>query len=209
MDFELESLSKELIFVLGGARSGKSAFAERLAALRQTQAGGRVLYVATAEALDADMELRIANHRRQRPPEWDTLEEPLHLASALPDALRGYDACLLDCLTLWVSNMLLNMEDNPNLEQEILASARRLMEAYEQSPATWIVVSNEVGLGVVPPSRLGAVYRDALGRVNQAVAARADKVYFMVAGLALEMKSLGALPYTAVESPFEKPRIEE
>ena len=213
-------MPKELIFVLGGARSGKSAFAERLAALRQAQAGGRVLYVATAEALDADMERRIANHRQQRPPEWDTLEEPLHLASALPDALQGYDTCLLDCLTLWVSNMLLGMEGRPhpnpppegegiNAEEEILAAARRLMEAYEQSPATWIVVSNEVGLGVVPPSRLGAAYRDALGRVNQAVAARADKVYFMVAGLALEMKSLGALPYAVVESPFDKPRIEE
>ena len=206
--------------MLGGARSGKSAFAERLAALRHAHEGGRVLYVATAEALDADMERRIANHRRQRPPEWDTLEEPLNLASALPDALQGYDTCLLDCLTLWVSNMLLSIEGRPHpnpppegegvaVEQEILASAQRLMEAYEKSPATWIVVSNEVGLGVVPPSRLGAVYRDALGRVNQAVAARADKVYFMAAGLALEMKSLGALPYAAVELPFEKPRIEE
>ena len=223
-------MPKELIFVLGGARSGKSAFAERLAALRQAQEGGRVLYVATAEALDADMERRIANHRRQRPPEWDTLEEPLNLASALPDALQGYDTCLLDCLTLWVSNMLLSIEGRPHprieygagtnlppegegegvaVEQEILASAQRLMEVYEKSPATWIVVSNEVGLGVVPPSRLGAVYRDALGRVNQAVAARADKVYFMAAGLALEMKSLGALPYAAVELPFDKPRIEE
>ena len=213
-------MPKELIFVLGGARSGKSAFAERLAALRQAQEGGRVLYVATAEALDADMERRIANHRRQRPPEWDTLEEPLNLASALPDALQGYDTCLLDCLTLWVSNMLLSIEGRPHpnpppegegvaVEQEILASAQRLMEVYEKSPATWIVVSNEVGLGVVPPSRLGAAYRDALGRVNQAVAARADKVYFMAAGLALEMKSLGALPYAAAELPFEKPRIEE
>jgi len=216
----VKALPKELIFVLGGARSGKSAFAERLAALRQAQVGGRVLYVATAEALDADMERRIANHRKQRPPEWDTLEEALHLASALPDALQGYDTCLLDCLTLWVSNMLLSMEGRPhpnpppegegmNPEREILAAAHRLMESYEHSPATWIVVSNEVGLGVVPPSRLGAVYRDALGRVNQAVAARADKVYLMVAGLALEMKSLGALPYAAVESPFDKPRIEE
>ena len=216
----MEPLPKELILVLGGARSGKSAFAERLAALRQAQAGGRVLYVATAEALDADMERRIANHRRQRPPGWDTLEEPLHLASALPDAQQGYDTCLLDCLTLWVSNMLLSMEGRPHPnpppegegmseEREILAAAHNLMEAYEQSRTTWIVVSNEVGLGVVPPSRLGAVYRDALGRVNQAVAARADKVYFMVAGLALEMKSLGALPYAAVELPFDKPRVEE
>ena len=211
-------LTKQLIFVLGGARSGKSAFAERLAALRQAQAGGRVLYVATAEALDADMERRIANHRRQRPPEWDTLEEPVKLPDVLPSALDGYDTCLLDCLTLWVSNLLLRMEDAPTptlprgereLDTEILSAAHRLMETYDQSSATWIVVSNEVGLGVVPPSRLGAAYRDALGRVNQAVAARADKVYFLVAGLALEMKSLGALPYASVELSFDKLRIEE
>ena len=199
---------KELIFVLGGARSGKSAFAERLAALRQAQEGGQVLYVATAEALDADMERRIANHRQQRPPEWDTLEEPVNLPDVLPTALSGYDTCLLDCLTLWVSNLLLSTAGSPHpnpppegegitSEQEILSSAHRLMEVYEQSSATWIVVSNEVGLSVVPSTRLGAVYRDALGRVNQAVASRADKVYFMVAGLALEMKSLGALPYTS------------
>ena len=207
-------MSKGLILVLGGARSGKSAFAERLAALRQAQAGGRVLYIATAEALDADMERRIANHRRQRPPEWDTLEEPLKLPTALSSGLAGYDTCLLDCLTLWVSNMLLSTEETPsssfeNREQEIMEATNRLMEVCDQSPATWIVVSNEVGLGVVPPSRLGAVYRDALGRVNQAVAARADKVYFMVAGLALEMKSLGSLPFTDVESPFDKPRMEQ
>ena len=211
-------LTKQLIFVLGGARSGKSAFAERLAALRQAQAGGRVLYVATAEALDADMERRIANHRRQRPSEWDTLEEPVMLPDVLPSALDGYDTCLLDCLTLWVSNLLLRMEDAPTptlprgereLDTEILPETHRLLEAYEQTSATWIVVSNEVGLGVVPPSRLGAAYRDALGRVNQAVAARADKVYFMVAGLALEMKSLGALPYASVELSFDKLRIEE
>ena len=187
-------MAKELVLVLGGARSGKSAFAERLA-----KQGGRVLYVATAEALDEDMERRIAAHRQQRPEEWDTLEEPLKLASTLPPALAGYDTCLLDCLTLWVSNMLLSMEGNPEAESNILAAADKLLEASEKSQAAWIMVSNEVGLGVVPPSRLGSVYRDALGRVNQAVAARADKVYFMVAGLALEMKSLGALPYTSSE----------
>jgi adenosylcobinamide kinase/adenosylcobinamide-phosphate guanylyltransferase len=188
-------MTKQLILVLGGARSGKSTFAERLARRR----GGRVLYVATAEAMDEDMERRIMAHRQQRPEEWQTLEEPLELTSALPPVLGGYDTCLLDCLTLWASNLLLSMEGNPNAEQEIQAAAGRLLDVYEQSSATWIMVSNEVGLGVVPSSRLGAVYRDALGRVNQAVAARADRVYFMVAGLALEMKSLGALSYTSLE----------
>ena len=185
-------MPKELILVLGGARSGKSSFAERLAGEAR-----RVLYVATAEALDDDMKRRIANHRQQRPAEWATLEEPVELDSAIPPALEGVNVCLLDCLTLWVSNLLLKMEGEPDAEQRITSAAERLLEVYEHSDATWIVVSNEVGLGVVPPSRLGAVYRDALGRVNQLVAARADRVYFMVAGLALEMKSLGALPYTS------------
>ena len=187
-------LPKQLILVLGGARSGKSAFAERLA-----KQGGRVLYVATAEALDKEMERRIAVHRNQRPAEWDTLEEPLNLVESLPAKLDGYDTCLLDCLTLWVSNLLISQEGDPDVEREILAVANKLVEIYEGSQATWIVVSNEVGLGVVPSSSLGATYRDALGRVNQAVAARADKVYFMAAGLALDLKALGAVPYTSPE----------
>ena len=190
-------MSKQLIFVLGGARSGKSAFAERLAAQ-----GGRVMYVATAEALDDDMRRRIAAHRSQRPAEWDTLEEPLHLASVLPAALDGYDTCLLDCVTLWVSNLLLSKDGNPAAELQILEAARALVEVYERSHATWIVVSNEVGLGVVPPSALGARYRDALGRVNQLLAARADRVYLMVAGLSLELKSLGAVPLANAELPL-------
>ena len=176
-----------MILILGGARSGKSALAERLASQRE-----RVLFVATAEALDADMERRIAAHRSQRPSAWRTLEEPLDLASAIPTALESYEICLLDCLTLWVSNLLLKMEDNPNMERDILAEVERLLEVYERSSATWLVVSNEVGLGIVPPTPLGRQYRDALGRVNQAIAARADKVYFMVkSGLALDVKSLG------------------
>ncbi len=190
-------MPKQLIFVLGGARSGKSAFAERLAAQ-----GERVMYVATAEALDDDMRRRIAAHRSQRPAEWGTVEESLHLASVLPAALDGYDTCLLDCVTLWVSNLLLSKEGNPAAEREILEAARALMEVYERSHATWIVVSNEVGLGVVPPSALGARYRDALGRVNQLLAARADRVYLMVAGLALELKSLGAVPLASAELPL-------
>ena len=187
-------MPKQLIFILGGARSGKSSFAERLALQ-----GGRVLYVATAESLDEDMEQRIAAHRAQRPSEWDTLEEPIDLVGTIPQALEGHDSCLLDCLTLWVSNLLLSQENNPNAQLDILAAASELINTYERSSATWIVVSNEVGLGVVPPSKLGAVYRDALGRVNQMVAAQADKVYFMVAGLALDLKGLGALPYSSPE----------
>ena len=102
------------------------------------------------------MRRRIDMHRNQRPAEWDTLEEPLALAPALGTALEGYDICLLDCLTIWISNMLLAREGDPDPEMEILAAASELLEVYERSSATWIVVSNEVGLSVVPASSLGA-----------------------------------------------------
>ena len=191
-------MGKELILILGGARSGKSAFAAQLAGQ-----GRRVLFVATAEALDEDMERRIDAHRAGRPPEWVTLEEPRDLTSILLQPLENHDTCLLDCLTVWVSNLLLAKEANPDAEAEILMEVDHLLEVYNRSPASWIVVSNEVGLGVVPSSELGSRYRDVLGRVNQAVASRADKVYLMVAGLALELKSLGALPYPGL-SPKAK-----
>ncbi len=184
-------MGKELILILGGARSGKSAFAEQLAGQ-----GRRVLFVATAEALDEDMERRIDAHRARRSSEWVTLEEPRDLTSTLPTALEDQDTCLLDCLTMWVSNLLLANETNPDAESVILREVDHLLEVYNRSSASWIVVSNEVGLGIVPSSALGSRYRDVLGRVNQAVASHADKVYLMVAGLALELKSLGALPYS-------------
>lgn len=182
-------MSKELILILGGARSGKSSLAESLASQYES-----VLFVATAEALDEDMQRRIAKHKASRPSDWYTLEEPIDLALALEDTDDQYDVCLIDCLTVWVSNMLLKMEESSNVEKVILSELERLLKAYDNSSASWIVVSNEVGLGVVPPTSLGRSYRDALGRVNQFVAARADKVYFMTAGLALELKSAGAVP---------------
>ena len=184
-------MSGELILLLGGARSGKSAAAERLA-----QAGRRVLFIATAEALDEDMARRIAAHRERRPGGWDTLEEPLDPAGRAEPILSRYDTVVLDCLTLWVSNLLLRHEDDPAAEELILDAAGRLLDLIERSTATWIVISNEVGLGVVPPSSLGRAYRDALGRVNQLAAARAGRVYLMVAGLALDVKALNAQPLT-------------
>ena len=183
-------MTNELILILGGARSGKSAFAERLA-----RRGRRVLFVATAEARDEDMKRRIAAHRERRPPGWDTLEEPLDLVAALRPVLDRYDTLLLDCLTLWVSNLLLDEPSQAEVGGRIQNSARELMDLVAESPATWILVSNEVGQGIVPSSAMGRTYRDALGRVNQLAASRADKVYLMTAGLALELKSLGAQPY--------------
>ena len=186
-------MSKQLIFIVGGARSGKSSLAEWLAGQYQG-----VLFVATAEPLDEDMERRIARHKASRPHGWRTLEEPVDLASSLQGIDDQYEVCLVDCLTVWVSNLLLRMVDTVDVEDTIAGAAEHLLEVYERSPASWIVVSNEVGLGVVPPTSLGRRYRDALGRVNQLVATRADRVYFMVSGLALELKSLGAMPLTGV-----------
>ena len=182
-----KKVEKQLVLVLGGARSGKSSCAENLA--RQ---GERTLFVATAEALDDDMRRRIMKHRERRPASWDTLEEPLDPAAAIPSALAGHDTLLFDCLTVWVSNLLLALEDEADAEAEILARAGALLDLYEQTDCRWILVSNEVGLGVIPATELGRRYRDLLGRVNQLFAARADKVYLMVAGLPLELKSSGA-----------------
>lgn len=171
-------MSKRLTLILGGVRAGKSSYAQRLA-----ESGKRVLFVATAEAGDAEMEARIRVHQESRPAEWDTLEEPLDLVAALAPVQRRYDTVLLDCLTLWVSNLLLSSRS-----YDIPAEARRLLELYRQGDASWIVVSNEVGLGVVPPTELGRIFADELGRVNQIVAEEADAVYFMAAGLPMAMK---------------------
>ena len=134
------------------------------------------------------MEARIRAHRESRPAEWDTLEETLDLAGALAGVAHRYDTILLDCLTLWVSNLLLQGGTG---EVDVPGEAGRLLAAYEQGTASWVVVSNEVGLGVVPPTELGRLYADELGRVNQMVAAAADRVYFMAAGLPLKLKPPG------------------
>ena len=182
---------RQLTLITGGARSGKSALAERLA-----MQGQRVLFVATAEALDDDMAHRIAAHQASRPQEWDTLEEPRRLAAAIHAALcdskADYDIIVVDCLTMWVSNLLLCYECEIDAESEIMDAVKNLLDVCDGTRAKWIFVTNEVGLGIVPSSSLGRAYRDVLGRVNSLVASRADEVYFMASGLALELKSLGA-----------------
>jgi adenosylcobinamide kinase/adenosylcobinamide-phosphate guanylyltransferase len=182
-------VKKELILILGGAGSGKSAFAQRLA----QQKAEKVLFVATAEAKDSEMTMRIRRHRRRRPGQWHTVEEPLELARVIGEAM-SHQIAIVDCLTLWVSNLLQANEAQKPSGQEatVLAAARGLVDAYEKGEATLIIVSNEVGMGLVPPYPMGRLYRDVLGGVNQLLAAQANRVYLMVAGLAVELMSLGA-----------------
>ncbi len=177
-------MTKELILILGGARSGKSSHAEKLAL---ELAGPDVLYIATAQAFDDEMRSRIAAHRAARPTGWRTLEAP-----SLRTAAIGLPrVVLLDCLTLLASNAILALGDTPSAQEAeaaVDAEVSALLAAYREGDATWIVVSNEVGLGLVPPYPLGRIYRDALGRANQCLAAAADRVLFMVAGLPLTIK---------------------
>ncbi len=151
-----------------------------------------MLFAATAEAGDREMAARIRAHRDSRPADWDTLEEPVDLARALRPRLHGYDTILLDCLTLWVSNLLLLEADAESSSRRILERTEELLVLIRGSDCSWIVVSNEVGLGVVPATELGRAYADELGRVNQFVAAEADDVYFMAAGLPMKLKAAGS-----------------
>ena len=176
--------------ILGGGRSGKSALAERMA---REHGGTEVLFVATAQGFDDEMRARIARHRADRASfGWRTLEAPVEPGRLLRDALTGREkVVLLDCLTLLISNVLCPLgESVPAAEAEARAVAvlEDLAAVMRNSPARWIVVSNEVGLGLVPPTPLGRTFRDALGRVNQKMAAMADEVLFMAAGLAIRMK---------------------
>ena len=179
-----------LILILGGARSGKSAHAEQLARER----GGAVLFVATATAGDEEMARRIAAHRAARPATWRTLEAPQGVGAAVEASGDRAATVVVDCLTLLVSNLLLLHEaaGEEAVAREVGAEIDAVLRAVEASAATWIVVSNEVGMGLVPSYPLGRWYRDLLGRVNARVAARADRAYLLVAGLALDLKRLQA-----------------
>jgi adenosylcobinamide kinase/adenosylcobinamide-phosphate guanylyltransferase len=180
-------MGKRLTLILGGARSGKSAYAQRLAAER----GNDVLYVATAEAGDDEMAARIAAHRAERPAHWQTLEAPRQVGSAIRVVAGDAGVVLIDCLTLLASNVIVPLPEPVTVvaaESALNAEVDGLLAAYSESEAEWIVVSNEVGLGLVPPYPLGRAYRDALGRANQRLAAVADEVLFMVAGLPMRVK---------------------
>ena len=168
-----------LELILGGARSGKSRFAERLAA----DSGLAVTYIATSQPLDGEMTERIAHHRERRPAHWTLVEEPLQLARVLRAQAAAERCLLVDCLTLWLTNLLM-LDDAARLAEERNA----LLECLDGLPGRILLVSNETGLGVVPLGELTRRYVDEAGWLHQAVAERAQRVTFMVAGLPMTLK---------------------
>ena len=168
-----------LELILGGARSGKSRFAERLAA----ESGLAVSYIATSQPLDGEMTERIAHHRERRPAHWTLVEEPLQLARVLRAQAAAERCLLVDCLTLWLTNLLM-LDDAARLAEERDA----LLECLDGLPGRILLVSNETGLGVVPLGELTRRYVDEAGWLHQTVAERAQRVTFMVAGLPMTLK---------------------
>jgi len=170
---------RRTVLILGGARSGKSSFALREASL----VPGQRAFVATAEALDDEMEARIGNHRRERGPEWKTFEEPVEVPSLIRRIGPSHGVILIDCLTLWVSNIMMRALPLDRYEEDLVDA----LSDPGGAPLVYIV-SNEVGLGLVPDSPMAREYRDNLGRLNARVASAATDVYFLAAGIPMKIK---------------------
>ncbi len=168
--------------ITGGARSGKSDFALQLA---EGVKGNRI-FAATARATDREMEERIARHRRERGTSWETLEEPLNLVALVEGVASETEILLIDCITVWVTNLMIEAKWD---DQRILEEAERLGGVLGEAPFDAVVVTNEVGSGIVPESPLGRRFRDLAGAVNRRLAAQADRVYLVSMGLPLQLKS--------------------
>jgi adenosylcobinamide kinase/adenosylcobinamide-phosphate guanylyltransferase len=173
-------MNKKIIFITGGARSGKSRFAEELA----RQFPGAKAYLATAQGLDEEMAERIRRHREDRPSGWQTLEEPFKVADRISKEGNHFDLILLDCLTLWISNLLMAGWN----EAKILEEGNRLLEVSRQAKCSLILVGNEVGMGIVPENPQARLFRDLSGFIQQRAAREADEVFFMVSGIAQKIK---------------------
>lgn len=171
---------KSITLILGGARSGKSHFAQRLAALHSP-----VAFVATARPSDDEMRRKIERHKAERPAEWSTIEEPLALETVLQHEASNFSLLLIDCLTLYTSNLMTAENNDP---EAVLRRASRFCEMLPSVGSSVLLVSNEVGAGIVPMHPLGRMFRDLLGEINQRVAAVADNVLLMTAGLPLVLK---------------------
>jgi len=172
---------KEIVFVIGGCRSGKSR-----QALEQAERipGDHKVFIATCIPRDGEMKKRVEQHQKERSLIWRTVEAPVHLAQAIVEQSRQADVLLVDCLTLWVSNLMLEQED----DRKILAGLPDLARALKSADCPVLLVSNEVGTGIVPENQLSRRFRDLVGSTNQAIAEQADRVVWMVAGIPVEIK---------------------
>ena len=189
-------MSRGIIAVFGGARSGKSSFAQELA----EQLGKSTIYIATAQNKDEEMAERIAKHQATRPETWETVEATHNLAQAIRSCAEQAEVILVDCVSVYLSNLLLKsfgdlgMDEDPqlppSLEVEILAEIIEVIEVAQDTKATVIFVSNEVGLGIVPLYHSARLYRDVAGRTNQLLAKAAKKAFYVLAGIPLDLKSL-------------------
>jgi adenosylcobinamide kinase/adenosylcobinamide-phosphate guanylyltransferase len=173
-------MGKRMILITGGCRSGKSRFASDFA----NQHFSKKLYLATCEALDEEMAQRIEHHKKMRGPEWQTVEEPIKIVEGIRQYEDGVEVILLDCITLWLSNLL----TKGNTDLKIMDEINRFLEMIKQTPASLVIVSNEVGMGIVPVDPLGRRFRDLSGMANQRIAQVAETVIFMVSGIPIFLK---------------------
>lgn len=172
---------KKITFILGGARSGKSRQAVKLA----NQKNQKIAFIATCQPLDDEMRRRVKAHQKNRPKNWKTFEEPLNLAARVNKIGAKFDMILIDCLTLWTSNLLLMEMSETKIKNEI----KKTLSALRKTKADSIIVSNEVGSSIVPANLLARTFRDIAGTINQIVAREADHVIFMIAGIPMEIKN--------------------
>ena len=187
---------KKVVLLLGGARSGKSRFAQEYASRHEEN----VLFVATATAGDEDMRRRIEKHKKDRPADWHTLEVTSDVGRHIEANVGNAQLVVIDCITLLVNNIFSRYDekqfdiiDDSMLEKEVVAEIEQLQMCMKKVNASFIIVSNEVGLGLVPDNRMGRLYRDILGQANQMLAREADEVYMLVAGIPLPVKP-GGIP---------------
>ena len=175
------------ILIIGGARSGKSRLAQDMA----LKSGGDILFVATAEAGDEEMKQRIEKHRKTRPSAWVTLEATTHIGSQITKNIGSAKTVVVDCITLLLNNVFQQFDESVDenlIEEAVLAEIKELIDCQGNVAASFIIVSNELGLGIVPADRVSRLYRDLLGKANQMLAERADEVYMMLAGIPVPIK---------------------
>lgn len=179
----------KIVLVTGGARSGKSSFAEKYAA----KYGKRIAYVATSQVFDKEMEFRVRLHRQRRPADWDTYEAPFAAHEAVREAAAGHDMILFDCLTVYISNLLCSLEDIEDSGRNyelVKAACEDIVKAVQAGDATLVVVTNEVGDGIVPMNHLAREFRDLSGLANQLLAGQAEEVYLVTDGIPIDIKQL-------------------